>query len=468
MCTTPLLGSTGSPGLIAVILTLANAIAPSNAAAQSPGAPPAAPSEPIDWAAAEAGILEQQTQLTFPDRFVRAGEAYFSPDGRRVIFQAVEQPTDGSEPEGFYAMFVADLVDGGAQSTDGERGEPRWRLENIRRISPAGSANTCGWFHPSDPDRILFASTIGPPTESSPPGYQRGTSRYRWSFPPETRLVEVDLRKLPLVPLKHDRAAAGASGTAPTFAADIPKDALKVLYGDGRAYAAEGSISKDGRTLLFCSLESNLGDLFVLDLASGAVTPIVEAPGYDGGPFFSPDGHRICYRSDRAGDNHLQLYVADLIRDEDGRVTGAGPEYAVTANLDVNWCPYWHPAGAHLVYATSAMGHRNYEVFIVDAKSDDESWPPQRRYGTNPRRVTNADGADVLPVFDATGRRLMWTSQRAPDRSSQLWIADFVMPLEPVRADPGVGRPGAAPAERGGTHGGDGAGGGAGNSGTER
>ena len=36
--------------------------------------------------------------------------------------------------------------------------------------------------------------------------------------------------------------------------------------------------------------------------------------------------------------------------------------------------------------------------------------------------------ADVLPVFSPDGSKLMWTSTRTPDRSSQLFLADFVLP----------------------------------------
>ena len=60
-------------------------------------------------ARSEDTVLDNRVQLTFPDRFTKAGEAYFSPDGRRVVFQAVEAPASGSDP---YAMFVADLATG--------------------------------------------------------------------------------------------------------------------------------------------------------------------------------------------------------------------------------------------------------------------------------------------------------------------------------------------------------------------
>jgi TolB protein len=84
----------------------------------------------------------------------------------------------------------------------------------------------------------------------------------------------------------------------------------------------------------------------------------------------------------------------------------------------VNWCPYFRPDGKTLVYATSEIGHRNYEVFeIVLPRSMDDA--PVRR------RVTEAEGADVLPVFSPDGRWMLWTGQRHEGRSSQLYVGRY-------------------------------------------
>jgi TolB protein len=45
-------------------------------------------------------------------------------------------------------------------------------------------------------------------------------------------------------------------------------------------------------------------------------------------------------------------------------------------------------------------------------------------------RLTYHAGADVLPVFSPDGKQLMWTATRTPDRSSQLFLADFVPPKQ--------------------------------------
>ena len=367
----------------AISLALAACGQPAPTAPATTTAPQPAP---VANPASEPGVREAR-QLTFPDRFLKAGEAYFSPDAKRIVFQAIERPADGADPDEFYAMFVCDVVRDAAGDITAVR--------DIRRVSPKGSANTCGWFHPTKPGTLVFASTIGAPTAENTPGYQRGTSRYRWAFPPETRIVEVDLAK-----------------------ADGSPASLKVLEGDGKAYVAEGSVSPDGRFLLFCSLESGDGDLYIRDLRTGKRTCIVSAPGYDGGPFFSPDAKRICYRSDRNKDNLLQVFVADLVFDASGAITGIANEIQLTSNEHVNWCPFFRPDGRTVVYATSEIGHRNYEGFEIILPATAGAAPPRRR-------VTEAEGADVLPVFSPDGKWMLWTGQRNESRSSQLFVGKY-------------------------------------------
>ena len=76
----------------------------------------------------------------------------------------------------------------------------------------------------------------------------------------------------------------------------------------------------------------------------------------------------------------------------------------------------------------SEIGHENYEVFLIDA--DSGVGRKSTKYGTRRRRVTHAAKFDGLPVFNNDGSVMMWTSQRGADKSSQVWIADFVVSLD--------------------------------------
>ena len=93
---------------------------------------------------------------------------------------------------------------------------------------------------------------------------------------------------------------------------DLATSQMVSLINDPSNYIAEGSWSPDGRHLLYCSLATGGGDIYVTDLKTRQKSILVDKAGYDGGPFFSPDGKRIVYRSDRRENDLLQLFVAEL------------------------------------------------------------------------------------------------------------------------------------------------------------
>lgn len=368
---------------------------------------------------AESRFLGEIRQLTFAEEWAKAGESYFSPDGTHVLFQGVSQ----GESDGLYSMVLAELN----SERDG------FKMVNPM-ISPPGSANTCGWFHPSDPNRMIFGSTLVPPSEENVPGYQRGSGRYRWAFPVEMEIVEQGRpieRDLEIPQgwkigfYNNDNSFGWMPGPDWHRRVDI------VFKKPG--YTAECSYSPDARHILYAQVDeaksNEIGrpdaDLWVYDTESEEHTILVEADGYDGGPFFSPDAKWICYRSDRRGDNLLQLFVAELAYDESGRITGISREIQITDNRDVNWAPFWHPSGEFMVYASSQVSHGNYEVFAIPFDAND----PEKKQ--EPVRITYASGFDGLPVFSADGEWMMWTAQRGEDRSpdgkasSQLWIAKW-------------------------------------------
>ena len=364
----------------------------------------AQPGDPIDWRAEEAGILKNQTQLTFAEDWSRAGEAYFSPDGKWIIFQAV--PTTEPDSDAPYQMYVAPLVRDENGSVTG--------LGETIQVSPDGSANTCGYFHPQIPHKVIFGSTIITPQPATDK-YSRGKSRYKWVFPDE---MEVVTRSIPEI---WDANHVGADPRPErSWAID---GAQPVTIWEEPGYDAECSYSPDGRFIVYTHVDpaTSNADLYIYDVQTQERWPIVQAPGYDGGPFFSPDGKRLCYRSDRHDNDLLQLFVADLTFDAEGRPVGVFMEHEITANSDVNWAPYFHPSGEFLVFASSAHGHYNYEVLAIETPPVGDAVAPD---ALATKRITHAMGFDGLPVFSADGSLMMWTSQRSEDKTSQIWIAD--------------------------------------------
>jgi Tol biopolymer transport system component len=193
-------------------------------------------------------------------------------------------------------------------------------------------------------------------------------------------------------------------------------DLAKHRLTENTAYDAECAYSPDGKWIVFTSDRTGDSDIYVMRADGSNQTPIVVAKGYDGGPFFSPDGKRIVFRSDRKGNDNLQIFVADLVFDASGNITGTRNEKQLTDDANVNWGPYWHPDGKHIIYSTSAQGHTNYEIYLMT----DE--------GKRRTRITFSPGADVLPVISPNGKYLMWSSKRSADKTTQVFIARFNLP----------------------------------------
>jgi TolB protein len=327
-----------------------------------------------DWQKQELKYLFNIRQVTTD--FVRAGEGYFSPDGKTIIFQAEEKGTGNP----FYQIFTQDLAVGRAI-----------------RVSPGIGKTTCAYFHPSD-KKIIFASTHLDPDAKKHYAieYQlrdeerknKTRRKYAWDFDPYMAIFE-----------------AKPDGTG-----------LRKLT-DQVGYNAEGSYSPDGKQIVFCSNRTgpdNL-ELYIMDADGKNVRQLTRSPGcYNGGPFFSPDGKHVIFRSDRKKKDHLQLYVIN----SDG--TG---ERALTDDLNwVQWAPFWYKDGKHIVYTaadhSNPAARPNYDIYWMDVENGKKT------------RITYAPGADVLPVFSPDGTKLMWTSTRDGAAAAQLFIADFRMPKE--------------------------------------
>jgi Tol biopolymer transport system component len=325
-----------------------------------------------DWHEAEAVHLRNIRQVTRD--FARAGEGYFAPDGKTIIFQAEEKGTGNP----FYQIFTQDLATGRAT-----------------RVSPGAGKTTCSFFSP-DGKKIIFASTHLDPgankhyaeeyrkrDEEHRSGKRR---RYQWDFDPHMDIFE-----------------ANPDGTGLRRLTDAP------------GYDAEGSYAPDGKHIVFCSNRSgpaNL-ELYVMDADGKNVRQLTHAPGcYNGGPFFSPDGKRVIFRSDRKKKDHLQLYVINA--------DGTGERALTDDPNGVHWGPYWYPDGQHIVYAAAdhsdPTARPNYDLWWMNVDVGKKV------------RLTYAPGADVLPAFSPDGRKLLWTSTRDGRQAAQLYIADFTPP----------------------------------------
>jgi Tol biopolymer transport system component len=326
----------------------------------------------------EATFLSRVRRLTVEGR--RAGEGYWSADGSRLVFQSEREPGNP-----FYQIYLMNLQTG-----------------DTSRVSPGLGKTTCAFIHPTTGD-VLFASTHHDP-RSKQQQYEElafrasgKERRYSWDYDPEMELYVRNAQ----------------SGT------------LRRLT-NARGYDAEASYSPDGQWIAFASTRqayerdlsaaerkqldtdpSYFGEIYIMraDADGTGVRRLTNVPGYDGGPFFSPDGKRIVWRRfDEAG-LIADVWTMNLDGTDARQITDFGA---------MSWAPYIHPSGRYLLFASNKLGFENFEVFLVDIDGRKE-----------PVRVTHSDGFDGLPVPSPDGRQLAWTSSRAGGREGQIFLAQW-------------------------------------------
>jgi len=324
----------------------------------------------------ERDFLSRVRRLTVEGR--RAGEGYWSPDGKRLVFQSEREPGNP-----FYQIYTLDLATG-----------------DSTRISPGLGKTTCAFFRPGS-DEIEFASTHGDPKSKEwqdeelafrASGKER---RYSWDYDPEMDIY----------------AYSQKSGT------------LKRLT-TARGYDAEGSYSPDGQWLVFSSmrdaysrplsareqklLEENpsyFAEIYIMRADGSGQKRLTTAPGYDGGPFFTRDGSRIVWRRfDEQG----------LIADVWTMKADGSDQRQITDFGSMSWAPYEHPSGQYFIFSSNKLGFENFELFMVDVQGTKE-----------PVRVTYSDGFDGLPVPSPDGKQLAWTSSRSGGTAGQLFLAQW-------------------------------------------
>ena len=322
-------------------------------------------------------LLLANTQMLV-EGSLRSGEGYFSADGERFIYQS---ETTGDNP--FYQIYVMDLNSGSS-----------------RKVSPGVGLTTCAWIHPTQ-DLVMFSSTHEDPDARAKQAEEiaireSGVSRpYGWDYDRHYDIYQAD-----------------SNGN----------DLVNLTNSDG--YDAEGSYSADGSQILFASnreaYQRNLSqaeqklfdddasyfmDLYLMDADGSNVRKITHSPGYDGGPFFSPDNSKVVWRRFNPDGNSAEIWTMN--------VDGSG-QRQLTADAMVSWGPYYHPSGDYIIYSSNILGNANFELFMIDPE------------GSNPPvRVTNTAGTDILPVFSPDGNKLAWSTTRTADGTSQIHMGDW-------------------------------------------
>lgn len=295
-------------------------------------------------------------------------EAYFSPDGKELIFQSTR---GGLECDQIFRM-----------KTDGT---------DVRRVSTGEGRTTCSYVQVDG--SIIYSSTHGHgPGCLARPDQSQG---YVWPV-----YGEMDIWR------------AGPGGEEP-----------RLLFASPGYDAEATTCSKDGRIVFTSSKDGDL-DLYVMDRDGQNVTRLTNTPGYDGGAFFSPDCSKIVWRASRPEGEELEDYRRFLEKNAVRptkleifvmNADGSEPKQ-VTRNGAANFAPYMYSDNDRIIFSSNLgdLRGRNFDLYVI--RSD----------GTDLERVTQNPTFDAFPMWSPDGKQLVFSSNRASGRrETNVFIADW-------------------------------------------
>lgn len=283
-------------------------------------------------------------------------EAYWSPNGRRLIFQSTRK---GYECDQIFIMNA----DGSDQ----------------KLVSTGKGRTTCGYFL-ADGKHIVYASTHEA-SEACPPPVDRSKG-YVWGVFPG-----------------YDIYLATDDGRIQKKLTDAP------------GYDAEATVNWKTGKIVYTSLASGDLDLWTMMADGSHKKQITSTPGYDGGAAFSRDGKKLVWRANYPKTPETMARYKELLADN---LTAPMKMEIMVANADgknsrritdfgcASFAPSFTPDGKKIIFASNKneCDSRHFELFLINLD------------GTGLEQVTGFGGFTSFPEFSPDGKKLVFCSDR--------------------------------------------------------
>ena len=297
--------------------------------------------------------LDNIKQLTFGGQ---NAEAYWSPDGKRLIFQSTRDKLQCDQ------IFIMN-ADGSDQ----------------HMVSTGKGRTTCGYFL-GDNKHILYASTHEA-GDSCPPDADRSKG-YVWAVYPGYDIY---------------------------LATDDGKIQKKLTSAQG--YDAEGTVNWKTGKIVYTSMQSGDLDLWTMNADGSGKKQLTKTEGYDGGPVLSRDGKKLAWRANHPATPETEKKYRELlsenltspmkmellVADSDGKNAKEITNFGCAA-----FAPTFTPDGKKILFSSNKHNcdGRKFELFMCNLD------------GSGLEQVTDFGGFTAFPEFSPDGKKIVFASDK--------------------------------------------------------
>ena len=326
-----------------------------------------------------AAILSAQDQpqgkhLTNLKRLTNGGqnaEAYWAPDGKRLIFQSTRPPHECDQ------IFIMN-ADGSDQ----------------RLVSTGKGRTTCSYFL-KDNKHFVYAST------------------------------HEDNAACPAPP---DRSKGYLWGVFPTYDIYLATDDGKIVkkLTDETGYDAEATINFKTNRVVYTSQKSGDLELWSMKPDGSSKKQITNREGYDGGAVYSHDGKKIVWRATDPDNKPVMIRYKELLKegltepmkmelfiaDADGKHVQQLTKFGCAS-----FAPTFTPDGKKIIFSSNKHNcdGRRFELFSINPD------------GTGLEQMTSFGGFTSFPEFSPDGKKFVFASDyQAKQRYEfNIWVGDW-------------------------------------------
>jgi TolB protein len=302
---------------------------------------------------AQTAHLDNIKQLTFGGQ---NAEAYWAPDGKRLIFQSTREKLQCDQ------MYIMN-ADGSDQ----------------HMVSNGKGRTTCGYFL-ADNKHIVYAST-----------HDAGDA----------------------CPAEVDRSKGYLWAVYPTYVVYLATDDGKIIkkLASAPGYNAEATVNWKTGKIVYTSMQSKDLDLWTMDAEGAHKKQITKSDGYDGGAVFSRDGTQLVWRANHpikpddlqryhmllsqnlTSPMKMELFLSDAEGKNIRQITDFGC---------ASFAPTFTPDGKKVLFSSNKhdCDGRKFELYLINTD------------GTGLEQVTNSGGFTAFPEFSPDGKKIVFASDR--------------------------------------------------------
>src|SRR3972149_3174463 len=283
-------------------------------------------------ATGESQFLKNIRQLTYEGK--RAGEGYFSEDGKALIFQSEREPENP-----FFQIYLLSLETG-----------------NTHRVSPGTGKTTCSFCRPGA-NEALFASTHLDPKAKAKQQAEfefRATGkerRFTWDYDEHYDIFssQRDGRKLKQLTNSTGYDADGA-------------DQKRLTNSPG--YDGGPFFSPDGERVVWRHFQANgmLADVYTMRLDGSDMRRLTDFASMSWAPYFHPSGEYVIFHSNKFGFANCELFVVDA--------RGEKVPVRVTFTDKFDGLPVFSPDGKLLSWTSNRTLNGNSQLFLAEWDHD--------------------------------------------------------------------------------------------------